>query len=143
MSASHIAAEVPEPSARYRARVVEGPAIQPSGLHHLETGEPATLGWDEVRLVVAAEVGEPEGVRTIVFDLIAECGESDWLALRMDAEPGSESMERARELSAVLNAEACDPSLKSLAADGIPSRWYPDLTSFEEETIELLGRRRS
>jgi hypothetical protein len=128
--------ESPEP--RYRARVVEGVALQPSGLHHLEAGEPALLPWDDVRLAVAAEIGEPEGVRTIVFDVIADTGDG-WLAHRLDAEPGSEAMLQARELAEWLAPEVCGPSLKSLAADGIPSRWYPDLASFEDDTLERLG----
>lgn len=130
-----------ESASRYLTRVVDCPAIQPAGLHHLEPdGGSALLPWDRVVLVVAAEIGEPEGVRTIVFDVIAETGEDVWLAHRMDAEPGSASMDLARELTARLTSDACGPSLKSLAADGIPSRWYPDLASFEEDTIALLTR---
>lgn len=128
-----------ESGSRYPVRVLEGPELDPGGLRHLEPGGPGLLVWDRVRLAIAAEIGEPEGVRTIVFDLIAEaepdCG---FLAHRLDVEPGAEAMHFARELAGRLPAEACGPSIKSLATDGIPSRWYPDLDAFEEDAIALL-----
>jgi len=129
------------PERRYRVRVLERPEIEPCGLRHREAGEPSLLSWDRVRLAIAAEIGEPEGVRTIVFDLIAQAGaDCGWLAHRLDAEPGAEAMRCARELSERLPAEACGPSIKSLATDGIPSRWYPDLAAFEEDVIGLVPK---
>jgi hypothetical protein len=125
----------------YRARVLECPEIERPGLRHLEGGEPLLLRWEAVKLAIAAEIGEPEGVRTVVFDLIAEGADGGWLAHRLDAEPGAEAMHYARELSERLEPAACGPSIKSLATDGIPSRWYPDLVSFEEEAIELVPGR--
>jgi hypothetical protein len=129
----------PRPEHGYAVRILEQPEIGPHGLRHLDGDASRRLDWDRVRLALAAEIGEPEGVRTIVFDLIADGGgERGWLAHRLDAEPGAEAMRCARELSEWLPPEACGPSIKSLATDGIPSRWYPDLASFEEEAIELL-----
>jgi hypothetical protein len=128
-----------QPERRYRVHILERPELAPCGLRHLDEGESSLLGWDRVRLAIAAEIGEPEGVRTIVFDLIAETGaDRAWLAHRLDAEPGAEAMRCARELSEWLPPEACGPSIKSLATDGIPSRWYPDLASFEEDALELV-----
>jgi len=77
-------------------------------------------------------VGEPQGVRAIVFDLVRREG-TGWTAARLDAEPGEEASELARALDTALGS-AARPSIKSLATDGIPSRWYPDLGLFEEET---------
>jgi hypothetical protein len=126
------------PDRGYRAQVLVSPEMDPRGLCHLESGDPVLLGWEAVRLAIAAEIGEPEGVRTIVFDLIAAEGSGPWVAYRIDAEPGAEAMLCARELTDHLTSEACGPSIKSLATDGIPSRWYPDLASFEEDALELL-----
>lgn len=136
-------AEIQSPGRGYPVRILERPEIEPGGLRHRERGEPRLLGWDRVRLALAAEIGEPEGVRTIVFDLIAwVAGGRGWLAHRLDAEPGAEAMLVARELSERLPPDACGPSIKSLATDGIPSRWYPDLPSFEEDAIAQVGEDR-
>jgi hypothetical protein len=124
----------------YPARILLSPEIEAPGLRHLDQGEPALLRWNTVRLAIAAEIGEPEGVRTIVFDLISGVAGGGWLAHRLDAEPGAEAMLCARALTERLEPEACGPSIKSLATDGIASRWYPDLPSFEEDAIELLAR---
>jgi hypothetical protein len=48
----------------------------------------ALLRWADVLGAVAAEVGEPEGVRTIVFDLLARASRGGLVAVRLDAEPG-------------------------------------------------------
>ena len=123
----------------YSTRILECPELGHPGIRYLEDGEPALLPWGSVKLAIAAEIGEPEGVRTIVFDLIAEIGNGRWLAYRLDAEPGSDAMQCARELAERLEPEACGPSIKSLATDGIPTRWYPDLPSFEEDASELIS----
>lgn len=97
----------------------------------------ALLDWARVRAARAAEVGEPQGVRTVVFDLIVEEAQGR-VALRLDAEPGEEAQQLARAVAEALGDRAL-PSLKSLAGDGIPTRWYPDLEGFEEAGGEELG----
>ena len=123
---------------RYLSRLLEEPRIGPRGVRHRAAGASSLLRWEVVRHAIAAEIGEPEGVRTIVFDLIAEVATGSLIAHRMDAEPGEEAMETARALTHRLAPEICGACLKSLAADGIPSRWYPDLESFEDDAVELL-----
>lgn len=122
---------------RYPIRLLEQPQIGSRGVRHRTAGAPALLRWELVRHAVAAEIGEPEGVRTIVFDLIAEAPGGSLVAHRMDAEPGQQAMEAARALAARLAPDACGASLKSLATDGIPSRWYPDLESFENDALAM------
>lgn len=120
------------PRAPYRVEVLEAPELLPGGIGHGRQGRRTRLAWSEVEVAVAAEVGEPQGVRTIVFDLVRREG-AGWAAARLDAEPGGEATALARALDAALGS-AAHPSLKSLATDGIPSRWYPDLPGFEEAT---------
>ena len=40
---------------------------------------------------LAAEVGEPEGVRTVVFDLLVERKATGCVVCRFDADPGPEA----------------------------------------------------
>jgi len=126
---------VPAPSgAAYRSRLLRAPRLGRTGVEHGPAELRRVLAWGEVTTALAAEVGEPQGVRTIVFDLVV--AEADGpVALRLDAEPGDEATAIARLLTAALG-ERARPSLKSLAADGVPTRWFPDLASFEEAAAE-------
>ena len=125
--------------AAYRARVLERPVVDAAGVRHGPAGAPEEVAWSEVRWATAAEVGEPEGVRTIVFDLAT--GAPDALrVLRLDAEPGEDAITLARAIERGIGHAPKLPSLRSLAIDGIPARWYPDLASFEEDAAaELAG----
>jgi hypothetical protein len=124
-------------SAAYRVHLLGDPEVCAGGVSHREAGRRPLLPWSRVRHAIAAEVGEPEGVRTIVFDLVVrESG--GWVAYRLDAEPGEAAMELAQNIERSLGAGCASASLKSLATDGIPTRWFPDLESFEEEAVRLL-----
>jgi len=103
-----------------------------SGILHGVGDEQRLLRWEEVCFAVAAEVGEPEGVRTIVFDLVLGRDAQGWRVSRLDAEPGSDAEEIARAIHAGVGPQQRGPSIKSLASDGVPSWWYADLEGFEE-----------
>lgn len=122
----------------YPVRLLIEPELTAGGVRHLEGGQPAELLWSAVATAIAAEVGEPQGVCTIVFDLLAESHEGR-VALRLDADPGDDAIAIARAITAALG-ERARASIKSLASDGIPSAWFPDLGSFEEAAAEELAR---
>jgi hypothetical protein len=131
-----------ERRARYPVRVLEQPRIEAGGVAHGPAGARELLPWSAVAQVIVAEVGEPEGVRTVVCDLVTRDG--DGLAVhRLDAEPGEPAIALARGLERGLGAPRTPAALKSLASDGLASRWHPDLRSFEEEALEELGAARS
>ena len=117
--------------------VLEDPAATPEGIRHGRAR--ALLPWSAVRAAIAAEVGEPEGVRTVVFDLVVEQAGGRRI-LRLDAEPGGDAMQLARAIARGVASAGKLPSIESLAADGSPARWYPDLDSFEAARTELLAR---
>lgn len=129
-----------ERQARYRVRVLRAPAVGSLGVAHEEDGLPALLPWSRVTRAIAAEVGEPEGVRTIVFDFVVS-DPGGFLVYRLDAEPGEEAMDLARSIERSLDAERRCPTIKSVATDGTPAAWHPDLRSFEEEALELIETR--
>ena len=126
-----------ERRARYRVTVASRPLPGPEGLGYESAGTRGLLLWSRVAHVIAAEVGEPEGVRAIVFDLLSPEGDS-WRVLRLDAEPGEEAMQLAQEIQRHTNPTSQAASLKSVATDGIPSRWYPDVDVFEQAVLEAL-----
>ena len=126
----------------YRVELLENPAVTPEGVTHGPTAGRALLPWSEVCWAIAAEIGEPEGVRTIVFDLLTRRGDDGdddcWQVRRLDAEPGEDAIALARLVEHGLGAERKVSSIKSLATDGIPTRRYPDLLSFEEDALAEL-----
>ena len=126
-----------ERRARYRVTLASRPDPGPEGLGYEAAGAGGLLLWSRVSHVIAAEVGEPEGVRAIVFDLLCEEDEG-WRVLRLDAEPGEEAMELAQAIQRHTPPGSQAASLKSVATDGIPTRWFPDLVSFEEAALSEI-----
>ncbi len=122
----------------YRVELLENPAATPEGVTHGAGASRALLPWSEVRWAIAAEIGEPEGVRTIVFDLVTHRTDVEWQVYRLDAEPGEDAMALARVVRHGLGAGRKISSIMSLATDGTPARWYPDLLSFEEDALAEL-----
>lgn len=127
-----------EVRARYSVRLLAGAEATERGVLHHEDAATHCLEWEEVAWALAAEVGEPQGVRTIVFDLVVDRGAGSFAVCRFGAEPGEEAVAVARVIAGALPAERLGASLKSLAADGVICRWYPDLDSLEEASLELL-----
>jgi hypothetical protein len=125
---------------RYRVELLCEAGPTGRGIAYLRDGEPGLLEWGSVQHAVAAEVGEPEGVRTIVFDLLVGEEDGAYRVCRLDAEPGEQARLLAQSLAAALGPERVAGSVSRAAADGVPGRWYPDLESFEAEALEsVLG----
>ncbi len=130
--------ESPEAGPRYRVELLAGARPTEEGVVFGDDASTRLVRWSRVRRAMAAEVGEPQGVRTIVFDLVvdeaAEC-----VLYRFDADPGQDAVEVARAIAEALAPDRADGSIKSLATDGIASRWYPDLESFEAANLAILS----
>ena len=99
----------------------------------------ALLPWSAVQTAIAAEVGEPEGVRTVVFDLMVERRRraSD-PAPRRRARRGRHAARARDRAGGVEGTQAA--GIESLAADGTPARWYPDLETFAEARDQVSSR---
>ena len=123
----------------YRVELLRGARAVDGGILHAAADGQRLLRWDEVLLAVAAEVGEPEGVRTIVFDLVLGRDALGWRAARLDAEPGPDAEQIARAIHDGVGPRQRGPSIKSLASDGVPSWWYADLEGFEEAVMAALA----
>ena len=120
--------------------LLEEPGLSLAGIEHGPRYGRALVRWADVLGAVAAEVGEPEGVRTIVFDLLtrASCGEL--VAVRLDAEPGEPASEMALRIAAAIGDRARS-SVRSLAVDGVATLWFPDLESFERSASASFAQR--
>jgi hypothetical protein len=129
-------------SSRYSARLVTEVQTTRAGLRHRDASGTQLVDWSRVRRALAAEIGEPQGVRTVVFDVWLHGPDPDRVeALRFDAEPGEAAIAVARELLVWLPPERLAASIKNLAADGLAEEWHPDLESFEEQALAALGPR--
>ena len=124
---------------RYCVKLLDEAAPTAEGIEHAGEGERAVIPWSEIELALTAEVGEPEGVRTIVFDLIVARDDDSYQVRRLGAEPGEDAMELARILGDRLGPDRATTSIKSVATDGIASRWYPDIDSFELDALHSLN----
>lgn len=127
--------EVPS---RYRVHLLCDAKPTERGVVYRRAGQRFLLAWSRVQRVLAAEVGEPEGVRTVVFDLLVVLRGPEAVACRLDAEPGDAAAALARALELGVGRERCSPSLRAVAADGVATRWYPDLESFAEANLESV-----
>ena len=132
-------ASLPEPPARYCVEVLYTAEIGEHGILYLNGRRREMLQWASVLHALAAEVGEPEGVRTVVFDLVVERKPDECLVLRFDAEPGADAQEVAMQIAASLGRERCSRSLAALAAEGDAGRQVPDLEALAEEALAELG----
>lgn len=124
---------------RYRVELLPWAEVQLDGVRFREGGEPRLLGWERVLTALAAQVGEPEGVSTVVFDLVVERKDAECLVRRFDADPGDAAQSVARALVAALGRERCTRSLVELAAEGVPSRFYSDLEGLASGALADLG----
>ena len=134
-----ISGRVSSVSLRYRVRLLGDPRVVEGGVSHRDGDGPQLLAWAAVQRAIAAEVGEPQGVRTIVFDLLVENEGSDCTVCRLDAEPGEDAVAVARVIAQEIGPERASPSIKSLVTDGLPNRWYPDLEAFEESARQEIA----
>jgi len=125
---------------RYRVDLLDEAELTAEGVQYEREGRRGILRWSEIELALTAEVGEPEGVRTIIFDFIVARHDERYQVRRMDAEPGEDAMELAQLLGAHLGPDRTTASIKSVATDGIARRWYPDVESFELDALHSLKR---
>ncbi len=128
----------PEAGPRYRVELLAGARPTEEGVVCGDDASIRLVPWSRVRRAMAAEVGEPQGVRAIVFDLAVDEAE-ECVLYRFDAEPGEDAIEVARVIAEALAPDRTEGSIKSLATDGIASRWYPDLESLEEANLAIIS----
>jgi len=128
-------------SAGHPVRFLTTPAVSRRGIEHHVEEDRVLLPWDCVVRGIAAMVGEPEGVCTIVFDLLVEDPDSQRSVCRFDADPCEDAIPIAVAIVDHLGSERCGASLLAMAKEGSTGLWYPDLESFEAASVGLLRKR--
>lgn len=128
-----------DPGGRYRVDVLAWAEVCAEGVRFREGSETRVLQWEWVQHALAAHVGEPEGVSTIVFDLVVERKETDCLVCRFDADPGEAAQATACSITERLGRSRCSRSLLELAAEGVPTRSYADLDALAAGSLAELG----
>ena len=130
---------------RYRVHLLREARLTERGVAYLDEDGPALLSWSVVVTAIAAEVGEPEGVCTVVFDLvvdvIVEPEGPACVVFRLDAEPGEEALEMARAISLALGPGSTDSSIRRLVSEGLPETRFPDLDEFEAAALQAMAGR--
>lgn len=127
----------------YRVSVLSEASPSEQGIHYRGPNGSQLLPWRRIRTALAGEVGEHEGVRTIIFDLVVDRVVSSegvyFLICRLAAEPGEEAMNLAAAIARALGDNASQ-GIKTLAAEGCSNLWYPDLEEFEVAAVGSLTR---
>jgi len=127
-----------EVQARYAVCLLADAQPAPEGLVHRTASGEHCVAWSEVQYALAAEVGEPQGIRTIVFDLVVATREDSWTVLRFDEEPGEDAEAVAQVLAEAIPSQRLGAAVKSLASESWVGEWYPDVPSFEEAALAIL-----
>lgn len=104
------------------------------GVFYRRGGRLFLLPWDAVGGAHAAEVGEPEGVQSLVVDLLL-AGRSQ-ARCRLAADPGEEARTLCLAILRGIGRERCTASLRAAASEGYATRSYGDLESFEADSPE-------
>jgi hypothetical protein len=130
-----------EVQARYAVRLLADAQPAPEGLVHLTADGVQHVGWGDVQYVLAAEIGEPQGIRTILFDLVLAGRDGCWSVLRFDEEPGEDAEAVAEILAAAIPTDRLGAAVKSLASESVVAEWFPDVPTFEVTALALLQRR--
>lgn len=139
MAESHVSAEsYAEVPSRYRVHLLSDVKPTERGVVYRRGDEHFLLAWDAVKRVMVAEVGEHEGVATIVFDLAVQIEGPECVVCRFDAELGEEAQTMARAVELGVGRDRCGVWVREAAIDGWPSRNFPDLESFEEAALESI-----
>jgi len=125
----------------YRVLPLAAPVAMSRGILHRTGSGEETLPWEEVRFAIAALVGEPEGVCTIVFELLLEDSDTHLRVCRLDAHPADGAIPLAVALADHLGRARSGASLLEMADKGSTGLWYPDLESFEAAAAGLLTGR--
>ena len=121
--------------------VVDQPELSADGIRIAWEGATHAVAWSEIDRAFAAEVGEPEGVRAMVFDL-AWSGAPDAPAiLRFSVDPSEGPKRPAQHVVEALGAELCSDSLRALANDGRPTEHYSHIDFLDEALLTWLAAR--
>jgi len=104
-SSSHVFPSASTDTSRYQVRLLADVELTSAGVAHRIGEESQLLVWSRVRLALTAEVGEPDGIRTVVFDLVLDGVGEGWEVCRFDTDPYDDAMAAARAIETGIGAD--------------------------------------
>lgn len=132
----------PHQSDRYREWticLIAAPCFDGEGFQVDWEGVPRRVPWDELSGAFAAEVGEPEGVRAVVFDLLCTSSFCGAALLRFSVDPSEGPKRPAQAIVENLGSKHCSASLQALAREGCATDCYSHLDLLDEALLEQLA----
>lgn len=136
-------APLPAPAvpSRYRVHRLADPKATERGILYRRGERRFLLEWERVKRALAAEVGEGDAERRVVFDLAVRVEGPECVACRMDAAPGEAARALAQAIALGVGRQRCCPSLRATACHGWPTRSHCDLDTFGEAALESIRFR--
>lgn len=125
----------------YRVHLLADPKATDRGVVYRRGDRRYLLEWKRVQVALAAEVGEHQGVATVLIDLAVEVEGAECVVCRLDTDPGAPAQSLARAVELGVGRDRCHSSLRATANDGWPTRSYPDVESFEGAALESIRFR--
>ena len=118
--------------------VLQQPLLHSAGIQVEWQGKRHDIGWSEIARAFAAEVGEPEGIRAVVFDLAWPAAPECPAILRFSVDPCDGPKRPAQLFLDSLGVASCSNSLRSLATDGRATDLYSHIDLLDEALVTSL-----
>ena len=118
--------------------VVHQPGLSARSLSIEWEGDRYEIDWSEIEKALAAEVGEPEGVRAVIFDLVWPAAPPGAAILRFSIDPSDGPKRPAQLLLEALGESRCSGSLLGLAREGRPTARFSHLDQMDDALAEAL-----
>lgn len=134
------ATDTPSPACReWTIWVVPQPGLDLRGISLEWDGSKYEIEWGEIGRAFAAEVGEPDGIRAVVFDLVWNDGPDGAVMLRFSVDPSDGPKHPAQLFVDSLGGWRCSASLQSLARDGRATDRFSHVDALDEALLEQLA----
>jgi hypothetical protein len=144
MSPAPAVADCPrrESAVEWTIWVVHQPGLSARSLSIEWEGDRYEVDWTEIEKALAAEVGEPEGIRAVIFDLVWPGAPPGAAILRFSVDPCDGPKRPAQLLVAALGEARCSGSLLGLAREGRPTDRFSHLDQIDDALAEALAASR-
>ncbi len=119
--------------------VIPAPHLAPTGIELEWQDRHCVIAWEDVAHAFAAEVGEPEGIRAVVFDLMCTAEVTGAVLLRFSVDPSDGPKGPAQRLVEVLGPKRCSHSLQAVAREGCATDRYSHLDQLDEAQLDAIA----
>jgi len=122
----------------WQVLTIEVPSFEVDGFRWRGSQGVGFVSWEFVQRAFAAEVGEPEGVRAVVFDLVVGAPDRPTRLFRFCRDPHDGAVSLARSLVSAVGGR-CSKRLRDFAREGQLGLSVPDLAALDEVVSAALA----